>query len=174
MSRLCIVTLLFNLYGEYIMQNARLDEAQAGIKITRRNINSLRYADAAAKLLQLCPTLCDPMDSRQPTRLLCPWDSPGKNPGVGCHALLLGFFLTQISNPHLLAALAESFFTTRTTWKLTLHHYNLLNLKWKVYTFWLPSSNSLFLYLLPLRATNLVFYLSVCVCVCVFVFIFWS
>ena len=45
MSRLCIVTLLFNLYGEYIMQNARLDEAQAGIKITRRNINSLRYED---------------------------------------------------------------------------------------------------------------------------------
>ena len=36
---------LFNLYAEYIMQNARLDEAQAGIKIARRNINTLRYAD---------------------------------------------------------------------------------------------------------------------------------
>ena len=36
---------LFNLYAEYIMQNARLDEAQAGIKITGRNINNLRYAD---------------------------------------------------------------------------------------------------------------------------------
>ena len=36
---------LFNLYEEYIMQNARLDEAQAGIKIVRRNINNLRYAD---------------------------------------------------------------------------------------------------------------------------------
>ena len=36
---------LFNLYAEYIMQNARLDEAQAGIKIDRRNINNLRYAD---------------------------------------------------------------------------------------------------------------------------------
>ena len=36
---------LFNLYAEYIMQNARLDEAQAGIKIAERNINSLRYAD---------------------------------------------------------------------------------------------------------------------------------
>ena len=35
----------FNLYEEYIMQNARLDEAQAGIKIARRNINNLRYAD---------------------------------------------------------------------------------------------------------------------------------
>ena len=36
---------LFNLDSEYITQNARLDEAQAGIKIARRNINNLRYAD---------------------------------------------------------------------------------------------------------------------------------
>ena len=36
---------LFNLYAEYIMQNAGLDEAQAGIKISGRNINNLRYAD---------------------------------------------------------------------------------------------------------------------------------
>ena len=36
---------LFNLYAEYIMRNARLDEAQARIKIARRNINNLRYAD---------------------------------------------------------------------------------------------------------------------------------
>ena len=38
-----------------------------------------------------------------PARLLCPWDSPGKNTGVGCHALLQGIFLTQGSNlglPH--------------------------------------------------------------------------
>ena len=42
----------------------------------------------AAKSLQSCPTLCDPIDGRQPTRLLCPWDSPGKNTGVGCHFLL--------------------------------------------------------------------------------------
>ena len=38
-------TLLFNLYTEYIMQNTRLDEAQAGIKISGRNINNIRYAD---------------------------------------------------------------------------------------------------------------------------------
>ena len=43
MSRLYIV--LFNFYAEYIMRNAGLDEAQAGIKIARRNINNLRYAD---------------------------------------------------------------------------------------------------------------------------------
>ena len=36
---------LFNLYAEYIMQNARLDESQVGIKIARRNTNKLRYAD---------------------------------------------------------------------------------------------------------------------------------
>ena len=42
----CILSpCLFNLYAEYIMQNARLDEAQAGIKIARRNINNLRYED---------------------------------------------------------------------------------------------------------------------------------
>ena len=35
----------FNLYAEYIMWNARLDEAQAGIKIAGRNVNNLRYAD---------------------------------------------------------------------------------------------------------------------------------
>ena len=44
-SRLYIVTLLINLYAEYIMRNAGLDEAQAGIKIARRNINNLRYAN---------------------------------------------------------------------------------------------------------------------------------
>ena len=42
----CILSsCLFNLYEEYIMRNAGLDEAQAGIKIARRNINNLRYAD---------------------------------------------------------------------------------------------------------------------------------
>ena len=42
----CILSpCLFNLYAEYIMQNARLDEVQAGIKISGRNINNLRYAD---------------------------------------------------------------------------------------------------------------------------------
>ena len=40
---------------------------------------------AVAKSLQSCPTLCDPW---QPARLLCPWDFPGKNTGVGCHFLL--------------------------------------------------------------------------------------
>ena len=42
----CILSLcLFNLYAEYIMRNAGLDEAQAGMKIARRDINNLRYVD---------------------------------------------------------------------------------------------------------------------------------
>ena len=45
MSRLFSITLLFNFYVEYIMQNAKLDESQAGIKIAGLNINNLRYAD---------------------------------------------------------------------------------------------------------------------------------
>ena len=44
MSRLYIVT-LFNLYAEYILRNAGLEEAQVGIKIAGRNISNLRYAD---------------------------------------------------------------------------------------------------------------------------------
>ena len=46
----------------------------------------------------MCPTLCDP----GPTRFFHPWDSPGKNTGVGCHFLRKGTFLTQGSNPRFL------------------------------------------------------------------------
>ena len=49
-----------------------------------------------AKSLRSCLTLCDT------TRLLCPWDSPGKNTGVGCHSFLQGIFPTQGWNPCLL------------------------------------------------------------------------
>ena len=79
----CILSsCLFNLYAEYIMRNVGLNEAQAGVKIARRNINNVRNADdtklmaeskeeqknllmkvkaaAAAELLQSCPTLCTP------------------------------------------------------------------------------------------------------------------
>ena len=52
MSRLYIVTCLFNFHAEYIMRNARLDEAQAGIKIARRNINNLIYEDDTSLMAQ--------------------------------------------------------------------------------------------------------------------------
>ena len=50
---------------------------------------------------QLCSNSLRPQ-GLQPARLLCPWDSPGKNTGEGCHSLLQGIFPTQGSNPHLL------------------------------------------------------------------------
>ena len=55
-------------------------------KVMSLLLNMLSAAAAAAKSLQSCPTLCDPR--RRPTRLPRPWDSPGKNTGVGCHFLL--------------------------------------------------------------------------------------
>ena len=52
------------------MRNAGLEETQAGIKIAGRNINNFRYADiaaaAAAKSIQSCPTLCNPIDGSPP------------------------------------------------------------------------------------------------------------
>ena len=46
-------------------------------------------AKSESEVTQSCPTLSDPMDPmEEPTRLLCPWDFPGKSIGVGCHCLL--------------------------------------------------------------------------------------
>ena len=116
---------------------------------------------AAAKLLQSCPTLCDPIDGsppgssvpgilqartlewfaisfssacmhaksfqscptlwphrRQPTRLLCPWDSPGKNTGVGCHFLLQWYMYKYI-----IYILYASMYLTELFWGLN-NYYN--------------------------------------------------
>ena len=54
-----------------------------------------------------CPTLLQP-HGLSPTRLLCPWNFPGKNMGVGCYFLLQGIFPTQGSNPCLLHWQADS------------------------------------------------------------------
>ena len=54
-----------------------------------------------AKSLQLCQILCNPIDCSLPSSSVH-GDSPGKNTGVGCHALLQGIFLTQESNPWVL------------------------------------------------------------------------
>ena len=83
----CILSpCLFNLYAEYIMRNAGLEEAQTGIKIARRNINNLRYADdtmlmaeseeelksllmkvkSEREVAQSCPTLSDRTDYSLP------------------------------------------------------------------------------------------------------------
>ena len=61
----CILSpCLFNLYAEYIMQNAGLDEAQAGINIAKRNINNLRYADDTTLMADRRGTK-EPLDESQ-------------------------------------------------------------------------------------------------------------
>ena len=87
-----------------------------GKSLQQRGLGKLDMS-VQAELLQSCPTLLQRY-GLYPTRLLCPWDSPGKHTGVGCHALLQGIFPTQGSNPHLMSpALASGFFMTRDTWK---------------------------------------------------------
>ena len=61
---------------------------------------SNRY-NAVCLVAQSCLTLCDPMDCSPPGSSVC-GDSPGKNTGVDCHALLKGILPTQVSNPGLL------------------------------------------------------------------------
>ena len=51
-SRLMLSPCLFNFYAEYIMRNGELDEAQAGIKIARRSINNLGYADDTTLMVE--------------------------------------------------------------------------------------------------------------------------
>ena len=76
--------------------------------------------------LQSCPTLCNPMDYS-----LCPWDSPGKNTRVGCHALLQGIMPTQGSNPCLLHCrlyfCIAGFFTTEPPGKPSFHRWLVWN-----------------------------------------------
>ena len=66
------------------------ESERAGLKlnIKKTKITASSPIAAAAKSLPSCLTLCDPIDVWQPTRLPRPWDSPGKNTGVGCHFLL--------------------------------------------------------------------------------------
>ena len=60
-QRCILLPCLFNLNAEYIMQNARLDEAQAGMKFARRNIKNLRYADDATVIAKRTGTK-EPLD----------------------------------------------------------------------------------------------------------------
>ena len=62
----CILSLcLSNLYAEYIMRNAGLDEAQAGIKTATRNINNLRYADDTTLMAESKEELQEPPDESE-------------------------------------------------------------------------------------------------------------
>ena len=75
-------------------------------------VSSVGVTCVCAQVTQSHLTLCDLMDY-SPPRLLCSWDFPGKNTGMGCHFLLQGIFSIQGLNPHLLMspALAGGFFT---------------------------------------------------------------
>ena len=72
---------------------------QLSLEHSRRTSGGWQVKDPVVKVLvaQLCLTLCDPINW-----LLCPWHSPGKNTGVGCHCLLQGIFQTQRLNLGLL------------------------------------------------------------------------
>ena len=62
----CILSpYLFNLYSEYIMRNAGLEEAQAGIKLARRNINHLRYADDTTLMAESEEEVKKPLDETE-------------------------------------------------------------------------------------------------------------
>ena len=68
-------------------------------------------------------------------RLLCPWDFPGKNAGVGCHFLIWGIFLAQRLSLHLLCW--RRFLTAETSGKLPMHNPFPLSMGW---TYWLTSN----------------------------------
>ena len=72
-----------------LLENAVMTSLEADVLGASFSTDDLANttAAAAAKSLQLCPTLCD-FIRWQPTRLPHPWDSQGKNTGVGCHFLL--------------------------------------------------------------------------------------
>ena len=85
----------------------------------------ISYVCMHAKSLQSCPFDSLQHYGLQPTRLLCPWDSPGKNTGLGCHALLQGNLPNPGIKPASLTspALAGGFFTTSATWEAPLIGY---------------------------------------------------
>ena len=94
-------------------------------------------AAAAAKLLQSCPTLCDPI--WQPTRLLCPWDSPGKSTGVSCHFLLptsLQRNDINVNSQHLV----RHFSSLIRQYSLTTLLISIPTLRYLLYVFYLISS----------------------------------
>ena len=84
------------------------------------------YAAAAAKLLQSCPTLCDPIDVWQPTRFPRPWASPGKNTGVGCHFLLQCMKVKSESESEV-AQLCPILCSTNLHWAKTIFKCYFLN-----------------------------------------------
>ena len=95
---------LYNQVQNVLNENRLLPETLSK-NINGHHLNTVAACNVDNAVLCLvthqCPTLCDPMDCSPPGSSVH-GDSPGKNTGVGCHALLQGIFPTQGSNPHLL------------------------------------------------------------------------
>ena len=92
------------------LQAARAAAGSAGgmALVSRRQLGPWQAGSLVERIYgeTLCVCVCSVMsNSLEPTRLLCPWDSPGKNTGGGCHALCQGIFPTQGSNLRLLCLL---------------------------------------------------------------------
>ena len=86
---------LFNVYAEYIMRNAGLEETQAGIKIARRNINNLRYADNTSLLAQMIKNL--PVKQETQVQFLGQEDPLEK--GMATHSSTLAWIIAQTEKP---------------------------------------------------------------------------
>ena len=87
--------------------------------------STLRISFHLCEVAQSCPTLCDPME---PTKLLRPWDFPGKSTGAGCHFLFQEIFLTQGLNPGLPQCRHFTVWATRDAMGVTqsecwIHHF---------------------------------------------------
>ena len=80
--------------------HSRVFQPQTGVSVSLVSMR-VSVCVCACWVTQSHPTLLRP-HGPQSTRPLCPWDSPGKNTGGGCHFLLQGIFLTRGWNPHLL------------------------------------------------------------------------
>ena len=76
----------------------------------------------SAVLCLVASVMCDSLwpYGLYPTRFVCPWDSPGKNTGMGCYTRLHRIFSTQGSNLRLSLALAAGFFISGATWEATI------------------------------------------------------
>ena len=90
--------ILLVIYGLAMYAQQRDVTKFLGIPVdgTKREMRQKLKAKGFRWNMEKEPTFCDPMDC-SPPRLLCPWDSPGKDIGVGCYALLQGIFPTQES-----------------------------------------------------------------------------
>ena len=86
----------------------------------------MRVCMCACAHAQFCPTICNPMDC---SMLLGPWDSPGKNTGVGGHFLLQGIFPTQGWNPCLLSLLHCQMGSLPLSHVGSSHRYQMQNCK---------------------------------------------